>query len=82
MKQLLYFTQPTCIPCKVYGPALETFMKDVPDVELIKHDDVETLVAWGIRGVPTTVLLDEDGKVINKRTGVMTGPEITDFLSV
>lgn len=43
-------------------------------------DGVLTLAA-GVQGMPTTLLLDEDGRVLERRTGAISEEELADLLA-
>jgi thioredoxin 1 len=80
MKQLLKFSATWCGPCK----SLANNFKHVNlgDVELINIDIEEEsakTISYGVRGVPTMVLL-EDGVEIKRKTGVLMADQIEEFI--
>jgi thioredoxin 1 len=80
MKQLIKFSASWCQPCKSLAGNFKYV--DLKDVEL-KNVDIEEesdlANEYGIRGVPTMVLL-EDGKEVKRHTGVLMADGIEDFI--
>lgn len=72
-----------CGPCKVYAPKFNKWAEENPDIESISMD-VDTHIidkAWDIKNVPTTILVDEDMKLIDKRVGMLTDEQLTSFVA-
>jgi thioredoxin 1 len=72
---ILYFTTPDCAPCKtVQMPAIQSLLEQFGDqLQLIKIDATErTDVAdfWGVLSVPTTFIIDAQGKPRRVNHGV------------
>jgi thioredoxin 1 len=80
MKQLIKFSASWCQPCKSLAGNFKYV--DLKDVEL-KNVDIEEesdlANEYGIRGVPTMVLL-EDGKEVKRHTGVLMADGIEAFV--
>lgn len=58
MKRVLRFTADWCQPCKMLAKNLEEVNTDVP-IEVIDIDvNQDTAIEFGVRGVPTLVMLD------------------------
>lgn len=76
LKKITKVSAKWCPPCKVYA---ETFRKVAGEEEFsgiefseIDIDDEESeyvVEKYGVRSVPTTILLDDDGSVIYKLSG-------------
>ena len=74
-KKILRFSATWCQPCKMLAKNLETAQLNIP-VEYVDIDSNVTLTDdYGIRGVPTLVLLD-DGKEVSRLVGVKTADEL------
>lgn len=72
---LLYFTTPTCTPCKtVQRPAIQRLREQMGDgLEVIEIDastQPEVAGEWGVLSVPTTFVLDAQGNPRHINHGV------------
>ncbi len=72
---VLYFTTPTCAPCKyAQRPALGKLQTQLGEaVQVIQVDateDPDAASRWGVQTVPTTYVLDGDGKPMHVNHGV------------
>lgn len=84
MKTVYYFTADWCQPCKLTRPIVEELNKDqyVAKFQIIDSDSETELVKnFQVRSVPTFILLDESGNVINRMTGGKTKQQIEDFIN-
>jgi thiol-disulfide isomerase/thioredoxin len=64
---LLYFTTPTCAPCKtVQRPAIQRLQERIGErmevVEVDASSRPEIASQWGVLSVPTTFIIDAQGK--------------------
>jgi thioredoxin 1 len=63
MRKVLRFTASWCGPCKMLAKTLEEVNTIIP-IEVIDIDEKQDLaVEYGVRGVPTLVMLDENVEV-------------------
>jgi thioredoxin 1 len=78
-KKVLRFTASWCQPCKMLAKTLEGITTDYP-IEVIDIDEKQELsIQYGIRGVPTLVMLQDD--VETKRiVGMQTEGFLKDWL--
>ena len=80
MKKLLKFSATWCGPCKSLANNFKHV--DLGDVELVSIDIEEneaSAIQYGIRGVPTLVLLEDD-KEVKRKTGVLMADQIEEFI--
>jgi thiol-disulfide isomerase/thioredoxin len=83
MSHVLYFTAEWCNPCQRTRPIAEELRKDgVIDFIFVDADtEVELLEKFGIRSIPTYILLEE-GKETKRMNGAKTRQEFLDFVNV
>ena len=72
---ILYFTTPTCVPCKtIQRPAIHALKEQLGEAfQLIEVDTSihpELADEWGVRSVPTTFLIDASGRPRQVNNGV------------
>ena len=72
---LVYFTTPTCVPCKtVQRPAIQSLRQMLGNalhvVEIDAAERPELADRWGVMSVPTTFLIDPRGKLRHVNHGV------------
>ena len=78
MKKILRFTASWCGPCKSLAKNLEIADIQMP-IEVIDIDtNNELAVEYGIRGVPTMIMLDENIEV-KRIVGSKTVNELQDW---
>jgi thioredoxin 1 len=66
----LYFSAPWCGPCRSFGPIMEQVSLEV-EVEKINVDEQGDLaMKYGVRNVPTVILVDGTGKEITRHVGI------------
>ena len=80
MKQLIYFYGTFCNPCKSFRPTIDSVSQSYP-VKFVDVDQEPQLVAeYGVRAVPTVVVV-ENGRAINKKSGVLTEGQLVSMLA-
>ena len=78
--KVLRFTASWCQPCKMLAKTLEDVNTNVP-IEVIDIDDNSELAKdYGIRGVPTMVMLDGDTEV-KRLVGMSQKKELEKWLN-
>ena len=77
--KVLRFTASWCQPCKMLAKTLEDVETQIP-IEVIDIDENQELAMdYGIRGVPTLVMLDGDIEV-KRVSGMLMKNQLTDWL--
>jgi len=77
--KVLRFTASWCQPCKMLAKTLEDVETQIP-IEVIDIDeDQELAMDYGIRGVPTLVMLDGDIEV-KRVSGMLMKNQLTEWL--
>ncbi len=75
MPILLYFTMPTCIPCKTaQRPAIQRLQEKIGEkiqvIEIDASTKPEIAKQWGVLSVPTTFIIDTNGQARHVNHGV------------
>ena len=79
MKRVIRFTASWCQPCKMLAKNLESLNTDIP-IEVYDIDEKpEYATEFGIRGVPTLVMMDGNLEV-KRMVGVKSLKELNDWL--
>lgn len=81
--KLMLFTGNWCVPCQQLKPIVKEVAEE-KEIELKVVDvetDIETANAYMVRGVPTLILLGDDGDEVNRASGAMSREQIEEFLS-
>jgi thioredoxin-like negative regulator of GroEL len=79
MKQLLYFSAGWCGPCKTLGPIMEQAGQQINITKIDVDLSPEMVQRFGVRNVPTVVLVGDNQQEIRRFTGVKTLNEIINF---
>lgn len=82
--KLLKFYAPWCAPCKGLTMVIEGAKDKInlPIEEVNIDEDIDTAVKYGVRSVPTLVVVDDQGNTVKKNVGVLNEAQLLDFLSV
>ena len=81
-KVLVDFFAPWCQPCKMIAPVVEQIAGEQPALKVVKvdADNAQQLMAkFGIRGIPTLLLI-ENGEVINTQVGAASVSQVRTFV--
>ena len=87
-KKVIKFSASWCQPCKVYAKTFEKVsqMDEFSGIKFESHDveeseELEDMAAkLQIRGVPSTVLFDEDGNVLSRISGNVPAQVLADTI--
>ena len=80
--KMLKFQAEWCGPCKMMSMVIkgaEDKIK-VPVVEIDIEKEEATAIRYGIRSVPTMILLDENDTEIKRKVGAMNEQQLLEFL--
>jgi len=61
------------------GPIMESVGNEVNYQKIDVDSNQELSMKYGIRNIPTLVLVDNNGNELNRSTGVMQKQQIIDF---
>ena len=78
--KLLKFSADWCSPCKMLSTTMDKMEFSVP-VENMDIDQEQVLArSYGVRGVPTVILVDATGKALKRFSGVKSKADIEAWL--
>ena len=81
MKIAKYFSAPWCEPCKLFKPIMEELSLQGYNIKFINGDEnKKEAIKYNIRSIPT-VVIEQDGKEINRLLGVQSKEMIIKELS-
>ena len=80
MKRVLKFSASWCGPCKMLSKNLESVNTDLPIEEIDIDENQETAMEYGVRGVPTMIMLDGNTEV-KRMVGAKSLKELEDWLN-
>ncbi|WP_286269960.1 thioredoxin [Thalassotalea hakodatensis] len=81
-KVLVDFYAPWCGPCKMIAPVLEQVANENSALKIVKvnADEAPELMAqYGVRGIPTLLLLN-DGELVDRKVGAASVQQVTEFV--
>jgi thioredoxin 1 len=81
MKTAKYFTASWCGPCKAFKPIIEELIEEGQPIEILDVDENDELAKeYAIRSVPTTIILDDEGLLLERFIGARTKQVIKNML--
>jgi thioredoxin 1 len=77
MANILYFSTTWCGPCKMFKPVVQEVSAELGvSVQYIDAEQNSGLASkYSITSVPT-IIVEEQGNVLHKRTGVLSKPQL------
>ena len=82
--KLLKFHATWCQPCKMLSRVIEDASEKItiPMEEIDIDQNRDLAIQYGIRGVPTLVIVDEEGKEVSRKSGMLMENQLLEFLNV
>lgn len=79
---IYYFSTPTCAPCKMFKPIVQEISAELGvHIEAVNASVQRDLAQrFGISSVPT-IIVENNGNVVYRNSGVMSKPQLTQVLS-
>jgi len=71
MKRILYFSSPTCGPCRMFAPIMEQIGQSIPVQKVNVDEQPDLAAAHSVRNVPTVIIV-KNGEAVNRMVGVQT----------
>lgn len=80
MKVLKFYAE-WCSPCKTLSETIKDadVKYDVIGVDIDKDNVMAT--KYGIRGIPMCILIDDEGKEVRRKAGMMTKEQFEQFVN-
>ncbi len=82
LPRLVDFGADKCIPCIMMAPILEELKKEYAGALVVEFVDVwrnpQTARLYGVRGIPTQIFFDANGKEVKRRGGFISKQGILD----
>lgn len=80
--KLLKFYATWCAPCKGLSIVIDGVKDQIDTVieDINIEDNIELSQKYGVRTVPTLVLVNDDGEVVKKATGMMNEQQFLEFV--
>ena len=79
MKKILYFTASWCGPCRALAPRMEKLASHINYQKIDIDSNQDLSIKYGIRSVPSLVLVDENGNELNRIVGAQPDEIILNF---
>ena len=79
MRKILYFTASWCAPCKALSPIMDSLQGQINFDKIDVDSNTDLSTQYGVRGVPSLILLDETGEVKGRLTGIQSKEQILNF---
>lgn len=82
--KLLKFQATWCQPCKMLSRTMQDASDKItiPVEEVDIDQNMDMAVKFQVRGVPTLVVVDDEGKEVKRMTGMVNETKLLEFLNV
>ena len=81
-KALIDFYADWCGPCKMLAPILHEISEENPDLIIAKinvDDSTSLAIQYGIQSIPTMLVM-ENGEIVNKAVGLRSKEQILEMV--
>ena len=79
--KLLKFHATWCAPCKMLSRVMEDVQLPMPVEEIDIDQDRDAAMKFGIRGVPTLVIVDDAGAEVRRMSGMLMENQLLEFVN-
>lgn len=81
--KVLKFQASWCQPCKMLSRVVEDAKDKInlPIEEIDIDENMDTAKAFGIRGVPAMVIVNENNEVVRTKSGYMNEKDLLEFVN-
>jgi len=82
--KILKFSSQACMPCKQLSKVIDELGMDARNrfEDVTAEDDRARFMEFGIRAVPTLIMVDSKGVEIKRATGMMSKDQLTEFMEL
>jgi thioredoxin 1 len=80
--KVLKFSATWCGPCKMLARNLEDVNTNIPIENIDIDDHQDTAVEYGVRGVPTMIMIDENNNQVKRLVGMQSLKQLEDWFNV
>jgi thiol-disulfide isomerase/thioredoxin len=79
--QVLKYSASWCQPCKALDTQLQRLfpLLDIQHIDIDSPEGRKAAILYGVRSVPTLILLDETGEEQNRLTGSKSDAKLREF---
>jgi len=79
MRKILYFSAAWCGPCKTLAPIMDGLSGEIVFNKVDVDQDQELSAKYGVRNIPTLILLNEFGEEVGRKVGMQSKESILNF---
>jgi thioredoxin 1 len=78
--KVLKFSATWCGPCKMLARNLEDVNTNIPIENIDIDEQQDVAIEYGVRGVPTMIMLDENNAEVKRLVGMQSLKVLEDWL--
>ena len=78
--RVLKFSATWCGPCKMLARNLEDVQTNIPIENIDIDENQDAAMEYGVRGVPTMIMLDENNTEVKRLVGMQSLKVLEDWL--